>query len=145
MTRRSLATLKAITIKQPWVHAILYEGKDIENRSWRRDFRGWLVIHAAARAAKVVDFPNGRCLPDLSRLPRAAICGVVRVLDVVGYSRSKWYITPSPGTVNYGWVLAEPIALSHPIPCKGWLGLWELPVSLERQLRAQLPAVRLDD
>jgi hypothetical protein len=25
---------KALTIKQPWVHAILHQGKDIENRSW---------------------------------------------------------------------------------------------------------------
>jgi hypothetical protein len=31
--------MKALTIKQPWVHAILHEGKDIENRSWQRNFR----------------------------------------------------------------------------------------------------------
>jgi hypothetical protein len=28
--------MKAMSIKQPWVHAILHEGKDIENRSWQR-------------------------------------------------------------------------------------------------------------
>ena len=41
--------MKALTIKQPWVHAILHEGKDIENRSWQRSFRGWLAIHASAQ------------------------------------------------------------------------------------------------
>jgi hypothetical protein len=33
--------MKALTIKQPWIHAILREGKDIVNRTWKRDFRGW--------------------------------------------------------------------------------------------------------
>jgi len=27
--------MKAITIKQPWAWAIVFAGKDIENRSWR--------------------------------------------------------------------------------------------------------------
>ena len=39
--------MRALTIKQPWVHAILHEGKDIENRSWQRDFRGSLALHAS--------------------------------------------------------------------------------------------------
>jgi hypothetical protein len=29
----SANTMKAMTIKQPWVHAILHEGKDVENRT----------------------------------------------------------------------------------------------------------------
>ena len=41
--------MKALSIKQPWVHAILREGKDIENRSWQRSFRGWLALHASAQ------------------------------------------------------------------------------------------------
>ena len=36
--------MKALSIKQPWVHAILREGKDVENRSWQRSFRGWLAL-----------------------------------------------------------------------------------------------------
>ena len=30
--------MKALSVKQPWVYAILREGKDIENRSWQRSF-----------------------------------------------------------------------------------------------------------
>ena len=48
--------MKALTIKQPWVHAILYEGKDIENRSWQRDFRGWL-LHASAQPDRYTQLP----------------------------------------------------------------------------------------
>jgi hypothetical protein len=51
--------MKALSIKQPWVHAILHEGKDIENRSWRRDFRGWLALHAAAQPRRNAVFPRG--------------------------------------------------------------------------------------
>jgi hypothetical protein len=39
--------MKAISIQQPWIHAIFREGKDIENRSWQRSFRGWVAIHAS--------------------------------------------------------------------------------------------------
>jgi hypothetical protein len=41
------AAMKALSIKQHWVYAILREGKDIENRSWKRDFRGWIALHAS--------------------------------------------------------------------------------------------------
>jgi hypothetical protein len=29
--------MKAMSIKQPWVHVILHKGKDIENRTWQRN------------------------------------------------------------------------------------------------------------
>jgi hypothetical protein len=41
--------VKVLTIRQPWAHAILHLGKDVENRSWRTRYRGLLLIHAAAR------------------------------------------------------------------------------------------------
>src|SRR5213592_4281271 len=56
--------MKALTIKQPWVHAILREGKDIENRSWQRRFRGWLAIHASAQPRRGAEYPRGVLIPD---------------------------------------------------------------------------------
>lgn len=69
--------MKALTLKQPWVHAILPEGKDIENRSWQRTFRGWLAIHASAQSRRDASFSRGIVLPDLNTLDYSAICGVV--------------------------------------------------------------------
>ena len=40
--------MKAITIKQPWAWAIIFAGRDIENRSWYTHHRGPLLIHAGA-------------------------------------------------------------------------------------------------
>ena len=32
--------MKALTIKQPWASLIVHGIKDIENRTWRTDYRG---------------------------------------------------------------------------------------------------------
>ena len=118
--------MKAITIKQPWVYAILHEGKDIENRSWQRSFRGWIAIHASAQPDRNAWFPRGHRLPDLTDLPCSAICGVALVEDIVSKSRSKWFDRPDDGSINYGWVLGSVKPLKNPIPCKGALGLWNV-------------------
>lgn len=106
--------MKAISIKQPWVYAVLREGKDIENRSRRRHFRGWIAVHASATPRHGARLPRGSKTPDLKTLDFGAICGVARVVDIVTLSRSKWFNQPSRGYVNYGWVLADVKRLRTP-------------------------------
>lgn len=36
----------ALSIRQPWAWLILHAGKDIENRSWKREYTGRILIHA---------------------------------------------------------------------------------------------------
>jgi len=136
--------MKALSIKQPWIHAILHEGKDIENRAWKRDFSGWLALHASAKFDPDAEFPRGIHFPDRYSLDYSAICGVARVVDIVTKSRSKWFWRPEDGSISYGWVLAEVIALKSPIPCKGALGLWEVSRKDFRRLQRQLPTIDLD-
>jgi hypothetical protein len=38
-----------LTVRQPWASAIIYAGKDVENRSWTTSHRGRLYIHAWMR------------------------------------------------------------------------------------------------
>jgi hypothetical protein len=135
--------MKALTIKKPWVHAILRAGKDIENRSWQRGFRGWLALHASAQPRRDAKFPRGIRVPDLATLDYAAVCGVARVVDIVSKSRSKWFGHPDDDSKNYGWVLADVVALKTPIPCKGSLGLWDIPPKVFRELQRQLPKLEL--
>jgi hypothetical protein len=137
--------MKAMSIKQPWVHAILYEGKDVENRSWQRSFRGWVALHASAKPLHGNRFPRGGFpVPDLKTLDYSAICGVARVVDIVTKSRSKWFYRPDDGSINYGWVLDDVTALEEPISCKGAFGLWEVPPGILRAIKRQLPRVELD-
>ena len=137
--------MKALSIRQPFIYAILDEGKDIENRSWQRDFRGWVALHASGQPHRDPGFPPGIRVPDLKTLDYSAICGVARVVDIVTNSRSKWFRRPDDGSINFGWVLADPTPLKNPIPCKGWLGLWEVPPNIAREIRRQLPGVKFDE
>jgi hypothetical protein len=136
--------MQAITIRQPWVYAILHEGKDVENRSWQRTFRGWLALHAAGRPSRTAHFPRGHRIPDMETLPYSALCGVMRVVDIVPRSRSKWFLPPKDGSVNFGWVLEDATPLKRPIPCKGRLGLWPLTRRQLNEIQRQLPRLRLE-
>lgn len=135
--------MKALSIKQPWVHAILYQGKDIENRCWKTNFQGWLAIHASAQPRRGALFPRGHKLPDLDTLDYSAVCGIVRVAEMVEKSRSKWFYRPDDGSINYGWVLADAKVLENPIPCKGALKLWDVPPAVLRKIRQQFPKLKL--
>src|SRR5262245_28475840 len=136
--------MKALSIKQPWVYALLREGKDIENRSWKTEYRGWLALHASARPNREAVFPRGVRRPDLDTLDYSTICGVARVVDVVSSSRSKWFFHPEDGSINYGWILSNPTELKTPIPCSGRLNLWQPPPRVLREIQRQLPRLKLD-
>lgn len=41
--------MKALSIKQPWASLIAHGIKDIENRTWKTNFRGRIYIHASAK------------------------------------------------------------------------------------------------
>lgn len=57
--------MKALTIRQPWVHAILHEGKDIENRSRRTNLAvGWQSIVVDRRTA-TLNIREGIVYPSL--------------------------------------------------------------------------------
>jgi hypothetical protein len=131
--------MKALTIKQPWVHAILCEGKDVENRSWQCKHRGWIAIHASQLPVAGARLPRGHKTPDPKTLNHSAICGVARLIKIVTKSRSKWFYRPDDGSTNYGWVLADVKRLRKPIECNGMLGLWTIPANVLRSMKRQLP------
>ena len=104
---------KAVSVQQPWADRILFEGKDIENRTWRlpAKMKGERVyLHAGKR-------PRGRYNGDADRL--GSILGEMTIIDCVEDSPSPWFEGP------YGWVVADVLAYSLPIPCKGALGFFD--------------------
>lgn len=131
--------MKGLSIQQPWVHAIVHEGKDIENRTWQRSYRGWIALHASAKPLREQKFPRGHKVPDLSSLDYSAICGVAKLTAIVTKSRSPWFQKRDDGKVNFGWVLEEVTALEEPIKCLGALSLWEVSAKDFRAIQRQLP------
>lgn len=116
---------RALSIRQPWAWAILYAGKDIENRTWATNFRGRVAIHAGMRYDEggdaVLECKYGLQVP--SDLPRGGIVGSVEIVDCVRASNSPWFEGP------YGFVLKDPKPLSF-IPMRGALGIF--PISQEQ-------------
>lgn len=131
--------MKAVTIRQPFAWAIAAGFKDIENRSWAPHVkRGELVaIHAAVAAPDADDVTRvQKRIGRRARVPEEYDCGAVvavaRVAKVVTSSRSAWFSGP------LGWVLEDVAPVRKPIECKGQLGLWTLPASVEMRLKRQL-------
>lgn len=126
----------AITLHQPWAWAVIYGGKDIENRS-RAMGPCELLIHAGQTydpgAEEVVLRNTGR-----KRLPKLAkvgglILGRVRLVEAI-YSPSKEYAEAlgpwaEPGFWN--WRLVAPQRADPPISCRGYPSLWYPPTGWE--------------
>ena len=139
--------MKALSIKQPWLWAIICAGKNVENRSWKTKYRGWIALHASAKPVPLGDFemPRGVHCPDLKSLDFSAICGIARLVDIRTSIRSKWFYRPGRGQVSYGWVLEDVIQLKRPIACTGSLGVWTVSPRVRRAIQRQLPRVTFDD
>lgn len=62
--------------------------------------------------------------------PRSIETGVVRLWKLT--DRERAFGDYSPG--RYAWLLADVRALPEPIPCRGALGLWDVPPDVEALL-----------
>jgi hypothetical protein len=125
--------MKALSIQQPWAWAILFAGKDIENRTWNTHYRGEIVIHAPASFQSFARWPRSVPRPDPEALHLRAILGVADLVDVVERSRSRWWLGGP-----FGFVLANPRPLAETIPCKGNSSFWSVPAAVARSIRRQL-------
>lgn len=116
--------MKALSIRQPWADAIIWHGKDVENRSWQTRYRGPVLIRAAkawgpnekADLAWVEDATATK-LEDVDRPLLGGIIGQAEIVDCVAAMDSKWFFGP------FGFVLrnAEPLPFQ---PCRGALGFF---------------------
>ena len=138
--------MKGFSIKQPWAWAIINLGKDIENRCWKTNYRGWIAIQAPIKVMDYDkdDFPHGSKIPKKEELVTASIVGVAYLSDCVEKSKSKWFHEPEAGEPNFGFVLTDIHKLKEPIECKGFQDFWEVPPSVKRKIKAQLPKLNFE-
>ena len=119
--------MKALSLKQPWAWAV-FHGKDVENRTWKTNYRGTLLIHAS----QIFDWDGwlwmrnnrhkiGILAPPKALFTKGAILGMVNIVDCVKHHASPWFFGP------YGFMLKDPSLLGCPIPYKGQLGIFEIP------------------
>lgn len=124
--------MKAITIKQPWASLIVHGIKDIENRSWRTNFRGRVLIHASGSHGRKfsVDLTDAQIKVAFAtiaketmfgNMPFGSIIGSVEIVDCVQNHPSIW-----ADKSVYNWVLANPILFEKTFEnVKGKLSFWD--------------------
>lgn len=150
--------MRALTLKQPFATAIAVGPKRIENRPRRTIPRAWaLPVWIALHAGKTwwkVDQQNWMEMwpesPKPHEMPKGALLGVMRVDEILELTEPAWppqslsklelEIRADPWTMG-PWCLriGEVRLLKEPIPCKGMLGMWEVPESIAKPLEALLP------
>ncbi|MEO6522225.1 MAG: ASCH domain-containing protein [Mucilaginibacter sp.] len=145
--------MKALTIKQPWAGLIVSGAKDIENRTWKTNFRGRIYVHASAKiisghrdVSSYLSYEQWDSLND-SQLERhltqgfwttSAIVGEVDIVDCVLNHPSVWAehkatkikeidgVKVEIEVPVYNWVLANAVEYDKPIlNVKGKLSFWE--------------------
>lgn len=144
--------MKAITIKNPWAYLIVRGIKDIENRSWKTNYRGKVLIHVSKSCDKrFFDKTNDEsykiiCDTVLNSLSKeqyysqnSCIIGEVEIVDCVINHPSIWaeksntvyQLAPEETSEDYpkpiyNWVLANAKMYDDPIfNVKGKQSFWE--------------------
>lgn len=156
--------MKALTLTQPWASLIAIGAKLVETRAWSTQYRGPIAIHAAKfwqvvdretcwdplfRAALeptgLVDYAPYTDLDDgdIERfaLPLGGIVATAELLNVCRTEHIADQLTERerafgdyyPG--RFAWSLAVIRKLPEPIPCRGSLGLWDVPDDVATALR----------
>jgi hypothetical protein len=107
---------KALTVKQPWASLIMAGLKDVENRTWKTNFRGTLIIHAGSGVARDAMLEHGHLV---GAYPAGAIIGTVDLVDCITGSPSPWAMDG-----HWHWILANPKPCA-PVAHAGALSFWQ--------------------
>ena len=121
------AGVRCLSVQQPFAWALLHAGKDIENRSWRTNYRGPVLIHTGKtwypgwKPADLQDTCDaigcGVTVPQF--MPRGGIVGVLEIIGCVREHDSPWFWGP------FGFVVGNARALPF-WPCNGKRGFFGL-------------------
>jgi len=130
---------RAITLWQPWAHAIAHGAKRLENRK-RKPPAGLIGSYIAIHAGKTLRLWDVAWINEQfgyefreTEIPLMAVVATARLDGYVTASSDPWFFGP------FGWQLSEVIALPKPVPCRGALGLWKMPREVAIAVARQEP------
>lgn len=131
--RRILAgQRRALSVRRPWAN-LIFEGKTVENRTWEPP-AGTLGTEIVVHAGQTWDQAGAALAAQLGITgfedPRHCPTGYLGTVRLTGVHPATSCCTPwgqpEPGT--YHWELADPSLFDKPVPGKGRLGLYWLPL-----------------
>src|SRR5712692_3895082 len=84
---KQLGSVRTLSLRQPWAWLVVNGYKDIENRSWRTNHRGALLIHASSTTttlqADLRRVKNEYAVDVPANLKFGGVVGIVDVVDCV--------------------------------------------------------------
>lgn len=138
----ALTDARALTLRNPWAHAVAHHGKTVENRTWMPpESVDTLLIHAG----KGRD-PVGRIDLDARGLDYtdAATSAIVAVADLAFACNTSRFgeiaCACGPWALRRycHWTLINVRTLSTPVPATGRQGLWRPTADVLAAVREQL-------
>lgn len=132
---RVLATLPsvALSIQNPWAWLVVHGWKDVENRTWKTDFRGRFLVHAGVKVDHDAYAWLAHRFPEITiprELPGRGIIGAATLTDCVTRTSSPWHAIG-----QHGFLLEDAIAYPTVIQ-RGRLGFFAID-DLTRRLLAE--------
>ena len=115
--------VKLLTVRQPWAHAIVFDSKDVENRSQRWRYRGPVLILAGLKMSSAE-------LPAFAKtwtMRFGGVIGAAEIIDCVSEYPSKWFEGP------FALVLRDRRAVPF-VPWRGSQGLANAPQELLQRI-----------
>jgi hypothetical protein len=141
MAKIKFDEMKVLNIAQPNAHNVIFNGKNIENRSTPTKIRGTIAIYGSKTCSR--DRFENQKIGDvkIEDCSFGFIIGFVDVVDCIVEDQlksetKKWFQGP------YGYVLENPIALPRPIavsPPKGAIIWWTIDGPKLQECLNQIP------
>lgn len=122
---KKITEIKVLNIAQPNAHNVIFNGKNVENRSMPTNLRGTIAIYASATYQKK-RFENSNVTKEDCAF--GSIIGFVDVIDCIVESEvtkktKKWFFGEYGYVLDNVRILKEPIAVKPP---KGAIIWWTL-------------------
>jgi hypothetical protein len=131
----------ALTLLQPWAWAVMHAGKTVENRTWVPPAalvgqRFWVHSSKGGSVRAIEHVLEGlvkealiSTAPSVRDLPRGAIVGSVRLVDVIQYRSARadalvgnpWYAGAT------AFILEDPKPLAQVVLATGMRKFWRVP------------------
>ena len=130
--------MKALSVRQPYADLILTKRKEIELRSWRCEYRGYMLLHASkspdrAECDRLGLWPQDDHYGAL--LCELMLADIIPIRSEARWDKwRKWHLDPGPFPGPcFAWFVEPRTVFARPIPWRGRLGLFEVPNSAIEQ------------
>lgn len=122
---------RAVSIWQPWSWAIIHAGKNVENRNWKTNVRGEILIHASKTTQyfeedrQEIQQAFGLVIPAKPEMAFGAIIGIAELHDCTWSENGDggWGMAQS-----WHWHLRNARSLAKPIPYRGHQGFFNVTI-----------------